>query len=242
MAGIDSNTKLMLHCNGDDESTTFVDDSPSEHVVTAHGTAQLDTSVKKFGSASGSFDGDSDYLTIPDSDDWNIFNSTLDDWTIDLWVKFGSLDSNNHIFLSQRVDNDNRWLFFHDLNGIRFYYKQTTTLELNIYKASNAISDTNWHHICFIKKGTACGLYQDGTQIAYGTISGTINLGANLYIGDDSLGRYFDGYKDEIRIQNSNYFSANPVVGLTDTIVVPTSEYSEEVVGGSRNQAIIIIG
>ena len=38
---------------------------------------------------------------------------------------------------------------------------------------------------------------------------------------------YFYGYMDEIRIQHSNIFSATPVVGLTDTITVPTAEYTD---------------
>ena len=40
-------------------------------IVTAHGNTQISTSSKKFGSGSGYFDGELDYLTVPDSEDWN---------------------------------------------------------------------------------------------------------------------------------------------------------------------------
>ena len=33
MAGIDTYTKLMLHCDGIDTSTTFTDDSDSEDII-----------------------------------------------------------------------------------------------------------------------------------------------------------------------------------------------------------------
>jgi hypothetical protein len=37
MPGIDSNTKLMLHCNGADESTDFIDSSLTPHSPVANG-------------------------------------------------------------------------------------------------------------------------------------------------------------------------------------------------------------
>ncbi|KKN27532.1 hypothetical protein LCGC14_0863680 [marine sediment metagenome] len=39
----DANTKLLLHMNGSDESTTFTDSGNTVHTVTANGDAQLDT-------------------------------------------------------------------------------------------------------------------------------------------------------------------------------------------------------
>ena len=49
----DANTQLLLHCNGTDTSTTFIDSGNTGHTVTANGNAQLDTAQKKFGTASG---------------------------------------------------------------------------------------------------------------------------------------------------------------------------------------------
>lgn len=44
-------TKLLLHCNGSNESTTFID-SASAKTVTPSGSTQIITSIKKFGSGS----------------------------------------------------------------------------------------------------------------------------------------------------------------------------------------------
>ena len=41
---------LLLHFDGVDASTTFTDSSPSAHVITPNGAAQIDTGVLKFGS------------------------------------------------------------------------------------------------------------------------------------------------------------------------------------------------
>jgi hypothetical protein len=80
IGGIDSYTKLMLHCNGADMSTTFTDDSFSARTVTANDNAQINTAQYKFGLASGIFDGSGDFLSIVNSSDFN-FNSN--DFTID---------------------------------------------------------------------------------------------------------------------------------------------------------------
>ena len=48
----DSYTKLLLHADGSDGSTTFLDSSPFKHAVTTDGETQVDISQSKFGGAS----------------------------------------------------------------------------------------------------------------------------------------------------------------------------------------------
>ena len=62
---------LLLHCNGADESTAFIDTSNSAHTITANGNAQVDTSEKKFGSGSLLLDGSNDSLSALDNIDWS---------------------------------------------------------------------------------------------------------------------------------------------------------------------------
>jgi YD repeat-containing protein len=69
---------VMLHMNGADGSTTFIDDS--NKIWTAAGDAQIDTAQSMFGGASAYFDGSGDYLSTPDSEDFNLGN---EDFTID---------------------------------------------------------------------------------------------------------------------------------------------------------------
>ncbi|MFA9409514.1 MAG: hypothetical protein ACERKJ_11880, partial [Candidatus Dadabacteria bacterium] len=85
--GVDTYTKLLLHMNGTDESTTITDSGSTGHTVTAEDNAQIDTAVYKFDNASCLFDGTDDYLSVPDHADWN-FGSGL--FTIDLWFKLAA--------------------------------------------------------------------------------------------------------------------------------------------------------
>ena len=55
VGGLDANTKLLLHYNGADGSTTFTDSETTPKTVTAHGSVQIDTAQSKFGGASGLF-------------------------------------------------------------------------------------------------------------------------------------------------------------------------------------------
>ncbi|MFO7969962.1 MAG: LamG domain-containing protein [Candidatus Izemoplasmatales bacterium] len=223
---LDSNTKLVLHCNGADESTTFTDSSPSEHTVTAHGTAQLDTAEKKFGTASGLFDGNSDYLSIPDSNDWDIWGSNSDNWTIDFWVKHNSLPTGGGAmpYMSQRQSSSERWEFWmFEGYGLWFALRTSDTYVATLQGAE--ITDTNWHHVAMCKVGSSYGMYLDGTQTGYLSYSGTKTFAGSLQIAWASMGGIFDGHLDEIRIVHSNAFNASPDSGKTDTITVPTSEY-----------------
>ena len=64
-------TLLLLNGDGVQGQTTFYDSSTYQHTITPYGNVITDTSIKKFGSASIYFDGDGDYLTIPQSEDFN---------------------------------------------------------------------------------------------------------------------------------------------------------------------------
>ncbi|GAG41254.1 unnamed protein product, partial [marine sediment metagenome] len=62
---------LLIPADGENNSTTFTDVSRAQHAITAHAHAKISTAQYKFGGSSAYFDGDGDYLSIPDSDDWN---------------------------------------------------------------------------------------------------------------------------------------------------------------------------
>ena len=59
-----ANVTLLLHSDGTSGSTTFTDNSNSSRTITASGNAQIDTTIKKFGSGSAEFDGTNSKLTI----------------------------------------------------------------------------------------------------------------------------------------------------------------------------------
>lgn len=226
------NLKLLLHFDGNDGEQTTID-STGNHSISFVATAQLDTAQKKWGTASLLLDGNSDYVYSADSPDWDIFGDNTQEYTLDFFVKFNDYINPNYLFL-HADDEDNRWFFYH-IDTIGFYFGLESGNTRYVVLSGGAITDNDWHHVAICKKytGTATlwGLYVDGVQIDYDSSGVTDTFSGNLYIGYYQLTNdyYLNGWLDEIRIQKSNYFGANPVVGLTDTITVPLSSYEKEI-------------
>ena len=84
-----SPTKLLLHFDGADASTTFTDSSLAPHTLTPHGAAQVDTAQKQFGTGGGYITGASDYLTLDSASD---FTFGTGDFTIETWVRRETAD------------------------------------------------------------------------------------------------------------------------------------------------------
>lgn len=84
----DSDTSLLIHCDGADEGTSFTDNSSTGHTVTATGDAQTDIAQKKFSVSSCLLDGTGDYLSLADHADWD-FNSG--NTTLEAQLMFNSL-------------------------------------------------------------------------------------------------------------------------------------------------------
>ena len=242
MAGLDTNTKFLTHLNGADEATSATDVSDSAHTITFNGTAQLDTAQKKWGTASLLLDGDSDYLTVPDSTDWDIIGTNSESWTVDFWVKHAD-HTGQECYFSQYEDGNNYYMFRHDNGFGMFFYAASGGSAIIVTSKVGEITDTNWHHIALIIVGTGAtkniGIYKDGIQVGYLQDNSTATFAGTFFIGAESgPGSLLDGHMDEVRVQKSNYFSASPNVGLTDTITVPTAEYSRD--RASVNRAMII--
>jgi len=220
----DANTKLLLNFEDGDQY--------GGHNVEPQGTAQIDRTTKKWGNGSWKFDGNSDYLELPDSADWDIGASNSDDWTIDLWVKCRVADISDEaqVIMSQRNGAD-YWLFYrHPAESLYF----STSWGVSSISATGLLADTDWHHIALIKVADKYAIYLDGTQISYTQNASVGNITASLLIGKQTAGQWWDGHMDEVRIQHSNIFNASPNDTPNDTITIPTGEY-DVLVEGSLN-------
>lgn len=216
----DANTQLLLHCETQDISN-------SKHRIQFVGTAQTDIGTKKFGTASLLLDGDSDYLQILDNVNWDVVGNILEDWTIDLWVKHAD-HVGTETYVIQWEDANNYWLLQHiHGSGLKFIVVSNGITIIDTGFGGEITDNTTFHHIAICKKRTKYGLYKDGTQIAYVDDSSIDTFAGDLYIGATGApGDYFQGSIDDVRVIKSNAFTADPNVGLTDTIIIPTSTHT----------------
>ena len=227
MAGIDSFAKLVLHMDGTDTSTTFTDSSQSPYTVTANGNAQIDTAQSKFGGASGLFDGTGDFLSVPDSADWQFDGgSNLNLWTIDFWVMFnGDPGTGEYGFINQYVDGNNYIVFQIKSNGLRIRVQVASADVVDISQSWNPATAT-WYHVALVKDGINGYMhFVDGSQIGSTTLDITTlpDLAASLIIArstDDGGSTHdLNGWMDELRISVG-------AARWTANFTPPTSAYS----------------
>lgn len=198
----DSYTKLLIHFDGADAGTAYV--AESGQTLTFVGTAQLDTAQSKFGGSSLFLDGNSDYVTVPDSDDWSFGTG---DFTIDFWIKFNALDK-TQIFIGQYVDANNTWycqISSGNLLAIIFITGGTQKGYYYTTSAPGFVVNT-WYHVAFTRNGGNCYMHVDGislplsVNVAFDT-NDVGNVASPLYIGTYNTTNFFtDGWIDEVRI------------------------------------------
>ncbi|RJT28120.1 LamG domain-containing protein [Mesorhizobium waimense] len=105
-----ANVVLLLGFEGTDGATTTTDESPSAHSpITFNGNAQIDSAQAKFGSSSCLFDGTGDYLSIPDSPDWDLSDANSDQFTIEFWIRPHANVGNQRIMAQAPSNGDVSW-------------------------------------------------------------------------------------------------------------------------------------
>lgn len=198
-ANNDSYTKLLLHCDGADASTTFTDSSPSAHTVTANGNAQIDTAQSKFGGASGLFDGTDDYLNLDGSSD---FAFGTGDFTVDFWVRLNALSSTRTLYDSRPLTTNGDYLEIAIDNLGSFYITDNSAIKIQ----GTTIANTGvWYHIAVTRSGTSMKLFVNGVQEG-STYTSSINylVGTNRptigTAGTVVTVQEVDGWFDEIRV------------------------------------------
>ncbi|MFC1703550.1 SpvB/TcaC N-terminal domain-containing protein [Candidatus Omnitrophota bacterium] len=220
----DTDTKLLLHADGYDGSTVFLDSSLSNHLVSANGDAQLDTAEHKFGGSSGLFDGSGDYLSISDSEDWNFDGG---DFTIDVWVKFSSLD-NTTMLLSQHEDDNNYFNVFmygtNNSNKLAIICVVEGTTVVHTETVAQAFVADAWYHIAFVRSVDQAYIFVNGAAQPFswgGTFTGSMGDMANdLWIGaaSSAFPHYYYGWMDEIRISKD-------IARWTSNFIPPVEPY-----------------
>lgn len=220
--GIDGYTKLMLHMNGSDDGTTFTDSSASAHTVTAT-NAVTKTGTKKFGTASSYFDGNGDYLSVPDSD---VLDLDTSDFTIDFWIYSSAVGQSNNSCVIAKANNVSNMTSYavYQMNGtydLKFYGATTSQWDLINGATIGTLTQNTWAHIAIVRSGATVKCYFNGVE-ASSTSVGTSSFYANAYTliigGGNYANTYTTGYIDEFRISKG-------IARWTTTFTPPNAEY-----------------
>lgn len=224
-----NDVSLLLHMDGSDGSTTFIDSSSNALTVSVNGNAQIDTAQSKFGGASALFDGAADYLYQGLAGDYDYLHDGSA-FTLEFWVRFTGTPTNEVI-----VSNCSGATI---VVGFAIYVNGSGVLDCLICKGAapyaarpvgtTVLSSATWYNVAVVCDGTDVTIYLDGVEEASETLSSpSAATSANvLVIGAraNDGGLALAGHIDDLRITNgvarytSNFtppISAHPDSGAT---------------------------
>lgn len=208
-----NNVVLLLGFEDVDGATGdpgMTDESPSAHgTATVVGHAQIDTGTALIGSSSILFDGTGDRITFPSSTDWRLATNNSDQYTIECFVKFATLTSNNRGIIGVNAGiGQVAWsltgsstigelAFAFSTSGVGFSSTITTS-------GAGMTTGVRYHVAVDKDSSGKIRLYVDGVMYGSATPANSmiIGVGAPLAIGAQGSGGQvdMDGWVDEVRI------------------------------------------
>lgn len=217
---------LLLHMDGQNSSTVFIDSGALKLPVTATGTVTISTQQAKFNQA-GKFETnysvspeekyEGGYLSIA-SDRLTFGNS---DFTIEFWIyadgaRLSSFDQPIIVFPSAQYGGTWIQTYF---SGVSLGWVVGAP-EDNIYaEIDNYFTYDEWHHIAIVKQAGVVTLFVDGVlQVGNSaTVAQPELLSTSILIGgwpegsseENVPGVFFGGYLDEVRVMGKAMYLDN---------------------------------
>ncbi len=202
--------------------------------VTVNGDAKLSTAQLKFGTASLSLDGTTDYLSLPSQAD---FGFGTGDFCLEAWLYPTATGTYRTIFdlRSSAVDTGGIILGLSDINALYFFYNGN-------YRVGpvGTVSTNTWTHVALARVSGTTRAFVNGTQVGSDYIDANNYAARPVRIGADPNGNYaFPGYVDDVRISKG-------VGRYTTTFTAPTGAFLGDTstvlllhLNGTNNSTII---
>jgi len=185
------------------------------------GSAQISTSVKKYGTGSLLFDGN-DLLLAPHTPNMNFGSG---DFTIEAWVyRTSESGTNNNIFQKGITTSSNFQLnlSINPSNQLFSFYSTDGSSVTSIGTTSTTIPQTTWTHVAVSRSGNTWRYFINGTLETTTTAAVTLFTGTGLVsVGANPEGNSgFYGYIDDLRVTRG-------YARYTASFTPPTAAFSD---------------
>jgi hypothetical protein len=205
------NTVLALPFNTENGLTDL-----KGKTVSAFGNAAITPSQFKFGDASLSLDGTGDYLTIPDSTDWDFGTG---DFTVECYIRFNATGVLMTI-AGNYIDSVTGWSFQYRGTTTSFAFANGDTFLATYSTFSPVIGQ--WYHLAVSRASGTIRLFIDGVQVQSNAnstnITGSNNPLAIGFLNYSGGMQYVNGYIDDLRITKG-------IARYTDNFTLPSESY-----------------
>ena len=182
-----TNTSLLLNFT----NAGVFDNAAMNNIVT-NGNAQINTTIKKYGTGSIRFDGVGDNLTVLPTTDQIL---RAGPFTIELWVY---LSATGVLYGLIAKGSANWQISVNTANNVVFTYGASTIT------STGTLAATTWYHLAVVREGIGTNqtkIYINGTNDGTGTVVNDFTQVSDLFIGClRTGGGVLNGYLDDIRI------------------------------------------
>ena len=227
-------TALSVKATATGSNQTFDDASTSNHTITVAGNSTASTySPHRHGGYSANatdnapyseashgasvyFDGSGDYLSFPDSVDWDFGTG---DFTVEGWVNPAPDLAADTQFIGFGDGGNGGGNFGFEGTGQPYVYH-------NGYfaRTSTALTLGSWSHIAFVRSSGTLSCYINGTSQASSSYTGNVGGTMAPRIGAYSGGQYFKGHMSDVRVvKGTAVYTSNftlptaPLTAVTNT-------------------------
>jgi len=198
----DSNYKGVWHMADNAANTTVKESTSNNNTGTAQANTNTKTAAGEIDSAL-SFNGSSDYITVPNSSSLNISGFQI---TISAWVNTTSL-TDRQVIAAQSAAGNNTWML--ELNPpdcgngkINLYLNTSNSSENHC--STMALATGTWYYVTAVYTGSNVLLYINGaSQDSYPKTGAIMTNALPVILGDwISLNRKWSGMLEEVRVSN----------------------------------------
>jgi len=214
-----ANTSLL--CNF---TNAGIFDNTGKNNLETVADAQIDTTIKKFGTGSMEFDGTGDYLISKDRKP-TVGLGASEDFTLEMFF----YPTNNSAVVQTLFQLDGTatrfWLRYYNSSGYGVYLIRQigTASAANIVENNAALTLNTWYHIMVSRASGTVYLYIDGTYIDSGSMTDAFT-DPIVWLGRGNLGSdHLYGFLDEVRFTRG-VARHSGATGFT----VPTSAYPDQ--------------
>jgi hypothetical protein len=211
-----NNTSLLLRGDGLNGSTNIIDSSMNNSTVSVFGNTAISTTRSKYGGSSIYFDGNGDYLTIPNSTNYDFGTGNF---TIEMWVNpsaTGLANGAQKFLFGKRASATS----YASVVGFLTYSTVTSNFSVSFFRSTTGtsyslqytspatfVSPNVWTHLAFVRNGNEYSVYVNGIKyIAAAAASGLVFNNTSAFSVGSTYSAVspgtsgFAGYIDDFRV------------------------------------------
>ncbi len=200
----------------DENEGSTAEDSAHSHDATLHGA--IWTKEGKYGSAL-SFDGEDDYLSVPDSGELDLASGL----TLEAWIRPSEASIWSSIIAKE--DSSEAMPFGYALYGEgeeetpAFYFAESNSVEAHV-DGKSRLRLEDWSHLVVTSDGEESRVYLDGELDETGVATTVKMTNGDLVIGGSEVLGHFSGVIDEVRLYSES-LTAREIEEDRDTPIDP---------------------